>query len=105
MPVPPLSAQQRAEALDRALAARQQRAAIQRDLKARRIRLGDVLDAGDTDEAVARMRVVTLLESLPGVGPATATELMAELGIASSRRVRGLGRHQRTALLKRFTRA
>ncbi|MGO4131930.1 integration host factor, actinobacterial type [Janibacter sp. RAF20_2_2] len=104
MPVPPLTSRQRAEALARAAAARRSRADLQQRLKHGSVGLEEVLRAGGDDPAVARMRVVTLVESLPGVGPATAARVMEELGIASSRRVRGLGPRQRTALLERFTR-
>lgn len=102
--VPPLDPQQRTEALERAVAARRARAELRRRLKQREVGLAEVLATGDRDPVVARMRVSDLLEALPGVGPATAVRVMGELGIATSRRVRGLGPHQRTALLKRFTR-
>ena len=103
-PVPTLSPQQRAAALTRASQARAARADLRQRLKSRAVGLPEVLEAGRTDPVVARMRVVTVLESMPGVGPATAVRLMHELGIAASRRIRGLGPHQRTALLERFTR-
>lgn len=105
MPVPALSPQQRADALARAAAARRVRAELRLRLKQRRVGLAQALDAGRSDPALARMRVQSLVESLPGIGPATAAQIMQELGIASSRRVRGLGPHQRTALLERFPRA
>lgn len=105
MAVPTLSAQQRARALARAVAARRERAEIRQRLKQRHVGLAEVLDTGRTDPTIARMRVSTIIESMPGVGPATARRIMQELGIAASRRVRGLGPHQRTALLERFTRA
>ena len=40
------------------------------------------------------------LESLPGVGKVKARRLMEEVGIADTRRVRGLGAQQRQALLE-----
>jgi ribosomal protein S13 len=40
-----------------------------------------------------------MLESLPGVGKVKARRIMEEIGIADSRRVRGLGPQQRAALL------
>ncbi|WP_245634473.1 integration host factor, actinobacterial type [Janibacter limosus] len=103
-PVPTLSPQQRTDALARATAARRARAELRQGLKSRAIGLAEVLEAGRTDPVVARMRVTTVVESMPGVGPATAVRIMQELGIAASRRIRGLGPHQRTALLERFTR-
>lgn len=103
-PVPTLSPQQRVDAATRAIAARRARADLRQRLKSRTVGLAEVLDAGRTDPVIARMRVLTVVESMPGVGPATAVRIMQELGIAASRRVRGLGPHQRTALLERFTR-
>ena len=48
------------------------------------------------------MRVVEVLEALPNVGKVTAARLMDELKISPTRRVQGLGRRQRAALLDRF---
>ncbi len=65
------------------------------------ITLQDVLDAAD-DEVVARMRVVYLLESLPQVGKVTSAKLMKEIGINENRRVKGLGKRQRSELLEKL---
>ncbi|CAN5208341.1 hypothetical protein BH20ACT3_BH20ACT3_10890 [soil metagenome] len=43
-----------------------------------------------------------MLESLPGVGKVKARRTMEEIGIAETRRVRGLGTQQRDALLAAF---
>jgi ribosomal protein S13 len=48
------------------------------------------------------MKVSALLESMPGVGRVRARQIMDEVGIAASRRVRGLGSNQARALLDRF---
>jgi ribosomal protein S13 len=50
------------------------------------------------------MKVSALLEALPGVGKVRARQIMEEIGISESRRVRGLGTNQVTALIDRFTR-
>ena len=105
MPVPAHSPQQREQARSRAVAARRERAELRGRLKHGQVGLAEVLDRASDDPSIARMRVLTLVESLPGVGPATAVRVMDELGIAHSRRVRGLGPHQRTALQERFPRA
>ena len=65
--------------------------------------LAEALAAADDDPVLSRTRVATVLESLPGVGPARARRVMDELDIADSRRLRGLGPHQRAALIERFT--
>ena len=44
------------------------------------------------------MRVVDLLCAMPGVGKVRARQLMERIGIAESRRVRGLGTKQVAAL-------
>ena len=56
------------------------------------------------DQALAAGRSA-LLESMPGVGRVRARQIMEEVGISESRRVRGLGQNQVAALLDRFGRA
>lgn len=102
MAVPPLTPEQRAEALAKAAAARRERAAIKTRLKSSGSSIKDVIDDRRTSEAVAKMKVSALLESMPGVGRVKARRIMAELGIAESRRLRGLGQHQVAALVARF---
>lgn len=51
---------------------------------------------------VGRMKVSTLIETLPGYGKAKAEKIMAELKIAESRRLKGLGERQEAALLDRL---
>lgn len=99
---PQLSPQQRAHALQKAGEVRAVRARVRAELKSGALSLADLLDQAETDEALATMRVTALLEALPGYGKARAGLLLAELRIAASRRVRGLGPNQRTALLARI---
>ena len=103
MPLPPpLSSDQRQAALEKAAAARRQRAELKDKLKMGSMSLGEVLEQGDRDEVVAKTKVVTVLESLPGLGKIKARRKMADLGISESRRIQGLGEHQRASLLKEF---
>ena len=103
MPLPPsLTPEQREAALAKAAAARRQRAELKEKLKMGSISLRELLDQGERDDAVAKLKVVTVLESLPGVGKVRARRIMEELDISESRRVRGLGGNQRDALLKKF---
>jgi ribosomal protein S13 len=67
--------------------------------------LAEVIEAGRKDEVIGKMRVSALLESMPGVGRVRARQIMEDIGIAESRRVRGLGQNQVSALLARFTEA
>ena len=104
MPLPPaLTPEQRQAALDKAADARRQRAEVKAKLKAGSLGLGDLFDQGTRDDALAKLKVVSVLESLPGVGKVKARRLMQELDISESRRLRGLGDNQRRRLLERFT--
>lgn len=64
--------------------------------------LQELFDQADRDEVLGKMKVLTVLESLPGVGKVKARRIMDEVEISESRRVRGLGDKQRRALLKLF---
>ncbi len=102
MVLPKLTAQQRQEALEKATEARRRRAEAKIALKSREVLLSEIFELADEDEAIAKMRARTLLEALPRVGVHRAGELMMEIGISPSRRVRGLGRVQREELIRRF---
>ena len=105
MALPPLTPEQRAEALAKAAAARRERAAVKNRLKYSSGSLAQVIEEGKSDPVVGKMKVTELLESMPGVGRVRARAIMAEVGIAESRRVRGLGANQIAALLGRFEQA
>ncbi len=94
---PQLTPEQRAAALAKAAEARAARAEIKQRLKMGSITLRDALDS--EDQNMAKLKVVSMLESLPGVGKVKARKLMEELEIADNRRVQGLGAKQRQALL------
>jgi ribosomal protein S13 len=49
------------------------------------------------------MKVVAVLEALPGIGKVRAVQMMDKFKIADSRRLRGLGDNQRRALLEEFS--
>ncbi|MFF7249881.1 integration host factor, actinobacterial type [Embleya sp. NPDC008237] len=100
MTVPPLTTEERRAALTKAALVRRERAEVREALKRGRLSLGEVL-AADSD-AVRKMPVRALLESLPAIGKARAARLLGELEISESRRVRGLGVQQRDRLLERF---
>jgi hypothetical protein len=102
MPLPALSPEQRAAALEKAAAARKARAELRERLKSKGATVGDVLKQGDSDEVIGKMRVSAVLESLPGVGKARAAKIMERLEISPTRRVRGLGANQRRALEQEF---
>ena len=95
---PQLSPEQRAAALEKAKEARAKRADIKNRLKMGSLSLKEALDSDDSN--VGKLKVVSLLESLPGVGKVKARKVMEDIGIADNRRVQGLGTQQRIALLE-----
>ena len=102
MALPPLTPEQRAAALEKAALARRARAELKDKLKHSATTLREILDAGATDEVIGKLKVVALLEAMPGVGKVRAARIMEKLDISPSRRVRGLGAKQRTALEREF---
>ncbi len=101
MAIPQLSAEERAKALEKAKEARIKRAKVREDLKTGKLTLKQVVAMKD-DPVVGRMKVSTLIETLPGYGKAKSEKIMNELQIAPSRRLRGLGERQEKALLERL---
>lgn len=101
MALPILSDADRAAALKKAAEARQKRAELRAKIKDGSMSFADVMKKAD-DPIVARMKVSTLLESLPGFGKAKAAKLMSDLEISESRRVQGLGARQRESLMERL---
>ncbi|MGI5130478.1 integration host factor, actinobacterial type [Pseudonocardia sp. CA-107938] len=102
MALPQLTEEQRAEALQKAAAARRARAELKNKLKTGGTTLPEVLKQSDTDAVLGKMKVSALLEAMPGVGKVRAAQIMERLEIAPSRRLRGLGDRQRKALLADF---
>jgi transposase len=97
--LPQLTPEQRTAALEKAAAARRVRAELKERLKKGQTSIKQVLADAEKDEALAKLKVSALLESLPGVGKVRAAQLMEQFEIAASRRIRGLGERQRKALL------
>lgn len=102
MALPPLTPEQRAAALAKATAARRARADLKVALKNHQTTLTQILKDGETDEAIGKMRVLAVLEALPGVGKIKAARIVERLEISPSRRVQGLGVNQRQALEREF---
>jgi hypothetical protein len=101
MDLPRLSDEERKEALKKAAAARSARAALRAQVKSGELSFADVL-AKAGDPVVDKIKVVTLIESLPGYGKAKAAKLLTDLDISDTRRVKGLGEKQKAALLERL---
>lgn len=102
MALPPLTPEQRAAALVKAAEARRVRAEVKNRLKHSGASLAEVIREGQTDDAIGKIRVSALLESMPGVGKVRARQIMERVGIAETRRVRGLGVNQVAALEREF---
>jgi hypothetical protein len=101
MPQPPsLTPAQRTAALAKAAQARKARAELKDHLKAGRLTLSELLSKADKDDIVGKMKVVSVLEALPGTGKVKAHRLMEQIGISETRRLQGLGAKQRESLLE-----
>ena len=104
MPLPPaLSPEQRQAALEKAAQARRVRAELKEKLKMGSLSLPQLLEDAEKDDIVGKMKVLAVLESLPGVGKVKARRTMEKIGISETRRVRGLGVQQRRDLLAEFS--
>ncbi|MEP9385412.1 integration host factor, actinobacterial type [Nocardioides sp. KR10-350] len=103
MALPPLTPEQRQAALEKAAASRRERAEVKNRLKNSGASIAEVIKDGQTNDVVGKMRVLDLLQAMPGLGKVRAKQLMERLGIAESRRVRGLGAKQAAALAEEFS--
>jgi hypothetical protein len=104
MPLPPeLSAEQRQAALEKAAVARRMRAELKEKLKMGSVSLSELLQQADADDVVGKMKVLAVLESLPGLGKVKARRLMDDVGISETRRLHGLGEQQRRKLFEKLS--
>ena len=84
-----------------AVAARRARAVVKQTVANRERKALDVAEsawAGEPTSPEATLRVRELLMSIPSLGPTRADKAMDQLGIATSKRVGGLGVRQRVKL-------
>ena len=99
---PQLTPAERANALAKAKASRQERSEVKSRIKSGELSISEVISLADGNEVIAKMRVLEMVESKSGVGKIRGIALLEKLGISSARRIKGLGRYQRAALLKEF---
>src|ERR1700755_1684716 len=92
--LPPLTPEQRKAALEKAAASRRERAGVKNRLKNAGASIPAVLPQARENEVIGTRRVIDRLQSMPGLGKVRAKQTMERLGIAESRRVRGLGTKQ-----------
>ena len=102
MALPPLTPEQRQANLEKAAASRRERAEIKNRLKHSGASILDVIKQGQENDVIGKMRVIDLLQSMPGLGKVRAKAMMERLSISESRRVRGLGTNQVAALEREF---
>jgi guanylate kinase len=99
---PQLTPEQRQQALLKAAISRKRRAEVKIKIKNGEFSVDTILEIAKTEDAVAKMRVKELLESLSGVGKVRAQSLMERLEISPTRRIQGLGRIQIKQLREEF---
>ena len=99
---PQLTPKERQEALLKAAISRKRRAEIKTKIKNAEISFDAILELAKDEDAIAKMRVKELLESLSGVGKVRAQTLMERLKISPTRRIQGLGRLQIKQLREEF---
>ena len=102
MSLPTITPEQRAAALEKAARVRKERSEVKNHLKSGTVTLPELIARGAEDDAIAKMKVLAVVQSMPGVGKIKAGQIMERLGIAEDRRVRGLGANQRQALEREF---
>lgn len=95
----PLTESQRKAARAKATIARSERADLKDRLRAGEISIDEVVNQHERKESISRLKVVDLLRCLPGVGEKRALAIMEDVGIATTRRLRGLGVNQKRALV------
>ena len=98
MPLPPMTPEQRADALAKAALVRAERKDVKDRLKNSTLTLAEVIKDARTSDVTGGMKVSAVIQSLPGMGKVKTAHLMGRLGIAENRRVRGLSERQRAAL-------
>lgn len=99
---PKLSDAERAAALLSAKLARQARAKLKLEIRNGAISVADALDFAKGDTALKKMRVIELLESIPGLGKVRAAAMIEKLAISPTRKIQGLGILQLQKIKKEF---
>lgn len=94
--LPELTSEQRAEALEKAIEARRERAAAKDAIATGAVDPAGVL--ASPEGPYLKMRLFEFLTACTGIGPTTARKIIVALGVGEGRRLRGLGSRQRAAL-------
>ena len=99
MALPKMTDEQRAAALKKAAETRKKRSEFRMKIKAGKITAKKALAKRD-DPVVGKIKVAQFIQSFPGWGKAKTEKLMAEIGIAEDRRLKGLGENQIAKLIE-----
>ena len=102
MKPPHLSIEERKAALFKAVEARKIRSEFKLRVKNKQIRWHEAFES--TEEAIQKMRIKELLESIPSFGSTRAENILDQIGISHSRRIKGIGIRQKSELLKMLER-
>src|SRR3712207_5971928 len=94
---PERSLEQRREALSKANSIRSKRATLKKDLKAGRVRLGDILL--EPPEWLYSAKVFELLLAVPKYGRVKANRILTQCRISPSKTIGGLSQRQRHELV------
>lgn len=97
---PRLSKRSRRKAGEKAILARQERARVKEQISIGEVFFFDLFK--DERKSIARMKLMDLLQSVPGIGEARATTIFERTKISPSRRIGGVGHRQIELLRKEF---
>ena len=97
---PRFSRRSRRKAGQRAIAARQERAKVKEQITKGELFFFDLFV--DDRKSIARMKLVDLLQSVPGIGQSRAEIILERTGISPSRRIGGVGHRQLELLRQEF---
>jgi len=101
--IPKLTEQELQAARKAATEARRTRAEFKAQVRAGALSIGEALDQAMNDDVLAHIKVIDLLKTQRRIGAVRAIEIMERLSIASTRRVRGLGKHQIDGIVEEFS--
>jgi guanylate kinase len=97
---PRLSSRERRKAGEKAVLARQDRAKVKEQVASGELFFFDLFK--DERKSIARMKLVDLLQSVPGIGQARAQIIFERTKISPSRRIGGVGHRQIELLRQEF---
>lgn len=101
MALPPLTPEERAAALAKGAEKRRERAALRSDITHGKLAVAAVF--ADEASPLQQDTAWRVLRAVPGIGDVKAGKMLQQAGVApemlKTRRIRGLGAHQRQSLL------